>query len=119
METRYNNAFVPYYALSLDETLIRSFDRIKFKVRIITKLARYGIKVYVIIDSRTSYVLKVLFYTGKFTYQQEPDGEQVKKVVNVVKQLCKRFKGLHRRIYVDWFYTSITLMQELDKMDLT
>ena len=77
LETRYNNAFVPYYALSLDETLIRSFDGIKFKVRIITKSGRYGIKVYVLTDARTSYVLKVLFYTGKFTYQQESDGEQV------------------------------------------
>ena len=35
-----------------------------------------------------------------------------------MKQLCKRFEGLHRCIYVDWFYTSILLMQELDKMDL-
>ena len=77
LETGYKNGFFSYYALSLDEALIRGFGRIEFKVRIITKSARYGIKVYVLTDARTSCVLKALFYTGKFTYQQEPDGEQV------------------------------------------
>ena len=32
LEVRYNNAFVPGYALSLDESLIRCFGRLKFKV---------------------------------------------------------------------------------------
>ena len=62
LEKRCNKAFVPFYALSLDETLIKSFGRIKFKVRIITKAARYGIKAYAITDAKTAYVLKIIFY---------------------------------------------------------
>ena len=30
----------------------------------------------------------------------------------------QKFEGLHRCIYVDRFYTSTSLMQELDKMNL-
>ena len=32
LEVRYNNAFVPGYALSLDESLVRCFGHLKFKV---------------------------------------------------------------------------------------
>jgi hypothetical protein len=41
LEARYIRLFVPGQQLSLDETLIRAFGRIKFKVRIVTKAARY------------------------------------------------------------------------------
>ena len=60
LERRYTALFEPGQQLSLDETLIRAFGRIKFKVRIITKLARYGIKLYVITDAETAYVLCVI-----------------------------------------------------------
>jgi hypothetical protein len=45
LEARYIRLFVPGQQLSLDETLIRAFGRIKFKVRIVTKAAWYGIKI--------------------------------------------------------------------------
>jgi Transposase IS4 len=65
LESRYKRLFIPGQHLSLDETLIRAFGRIKFKVRIITKLARYGIKLYDVTDAVTAFVLKVIIYTGK------------------------------------------------------
>jgi Transposase IS4 len=68
LENRYLKLFVPGQQLSLDETLIRAFGRIKFKVRIVTKAARYGIKIYVITDAATAFVLRVVIYTGKTTY---------------------------------------------------
>ena len=57
LEKRYERLFHPCQQLSLDETLIQSFGRMKFKVRIVTKAAHYGIKVYVITDATTSFVL--------------------------------------------------------------
>ena len=57
LEYRFERLFVPGRQLSLDETLIRSFCRIKFKVRIISKSARYGIKIYVLTDAATAFVL--------------------------------------------------------------
>ena len=78
LEHRFNISYIPAYGLSLDDTLIRSFGRIKFKVRITTKSARYGIKVYVVTDAASAYVLKVIFYTGKYTYHATPDDEALK-----------------------------------------
>jgi Transposase IS4/Exonuclease len=116
LESRYKKLFIPGQHLSLDETLIRAFGRIKFKVRIITKSAQYGIKLYVITDAVTAFVLKVIIYTGKKTYQQQD--EDLMKTVQVVKNLCTPYAGSHRTVFVDRFYTSIQLMKELDKMNL-
>lgn len=60
---RYKQAFEACPSMSLDESLVRSFGRIKFKVRIVTKAARYGIKIFVLADADTSYVLRVLVYS--------------------------------------------------------
>ena len=57
LEYRFEKLFVPGRQLSLDETLIQSFGRIKFKVQIISKSARYGIKIYVLTDAATAFVL--------------------------------------------------------------
>ncbi len=78
LEERFAKVYIPGQMLSLDETLIRSFGRIKFKVRIISKSARYGIKLYVITDAVTAFVLKIIIYTGKTTYNT-PGNEEEKK----------------------------------------
>ena len=108
---RSNKLFNPGECLSLDETLIRSFGRIKFKVRIVSKSARYGIKIYVVTDARTSYVLKVIVYTGRSNEEQE---DRSKKTVTVVKKLLEDFKGTNRHVFIDRFYTSIELLGVLD-----
>jgi hypothetical protein len=115
LEHRYDKLFIPGQQLSLDESLIRAFGRIKFKVRIISKSARYGVKVYVLTDAATAFVLKVIVYTGKHTYNQS---ESPKKTVQVVEELCSKYQGSHRSIYIDRFYTSIDLVKSMDKMGL-
>ena len=85
LHKRFHRLFQPGRQLSLDETLVRSFGRIKFKVRIISKAARYGIKMYVLTDAATAYVLRVIVYTGKHTYN-ESINQADKKTVRVVKE---------------------------------
>jgi DNA polymerase III epsilon subunit-like protein len=96
---RFNKWFIPSRTLSLDETLVRSFGRIKFKVRIITRSARYGIKLYVLTDARTAYVLRVIIYTGtepdRHTSYKEIEVENEKKTVKIVKILCHPYTGSH------------------------
>ena len=70
LKEHYKKVFILGRNLSLDETLIRAFGQIKFKVRIVTKSARSGIKLYVITDAETASVLKVIVYTGTHTYLQ-------------------------------------------------
>lgn len=118
LEERYRKLFVPGQQLSLDETLVRAFGRIKFKVRIVTKAARYGIKIYVITDAATAFVLRVVFYTGKSTYYAEADAVVAKKTVQVVNRLVEWYKDSHRTIYVDRFYTSMELLKSLAEKKL-
>jgi hypothetical protein len=119
LERRYTALFIPGQELSLDETLIRAFGRIKFKVRIVSKAARYGIKVYVITDARTAYVLRVLIYTGRTTYTQTGEvNDHPMKTVQIVNKLVAPFIGTHRTIYIDRFYTSTELIISLAEKDL-
>jgi hypothetical protein len=104
LEGQYNRLYIPDQQLLLEETLIWALGRIKFKVHIVTKAARYGIKLYVITDAATAFVLKVVIYTGKSTYSTtSSDQQEKKKTVQVVEQLVKPFVGTHQTIYVDCF----------------
>jgi hypothetical protein len=100
LEDRYNQLFIPGQQLSLDETSICAFGRIKFKVCIVTKAARFGIKLYVITNAVTAFVLKVVIYTGKSTYISS-DQQEKKKTVQVVEQLVGPFVGTYQTIYAD------------------
>lgn len=102
--------FEPGENLSLDETLIRTFGRIKFKVRIISKSARYGIKIYVVTDAKTAYVLNMIVYTGRD--MNEIDGG-TKKTVSIVRKLLEKYRYTYRHVFVDRFYTSFDLLKNL------
>jgi Transposase IS4 len=117
LHQRYERLFVPGQQLSLDETLLRAFGGIKFKVRIVSKSARYGITVYVLTDARTAFILRVVVYTGKSTYDREKEMDK-KKTVQIVERLVNPYKDSHRTIYVDRFYTSIELLKSLAERKL-
>ena len=67
MENHFLICFVPGIFLSLDEYLVHAFIKMKFKFIIITKYAWYGIKIYVVTDAETAYVIKPVAYKGKDT----------------------------------------------------
>ena len=57
MQKRCNYLFVTGRFLILDESLVRAFVRMKFKVIIITKSTHYGTKIYVLNEAENYYVL--------------------------------------------------------------
>ena len=67
------DSFIPGCDFRLDKTFIQTFGRINFNVWIITNAARYGIKVCVLSDTANVYLLKVIFYTSKFTWNQDQE----------------------------------------------
>jgi Transposase IS4 len=91
LESLYKRLLIPGQYLSLDKTLIRAFGRIKFKVHIITKSARYSIKLYVVMDAVTAFLLKVIIYTGKQTYLQQD--EDLMKTFQIVKNIVRHMPG--------------------------
>ena len=112
---RSNALFEPGECLSLDETLIRTFGRIKFKVRIISKSARYGIKIYVVTDAKTAYVLNMIVYTGR---DMSDIQEGSKKTVTIVKKLLSGYTNTFRHVFVDRFYTSFDLLTNLENLGI-
>ena len=55
--------------------------------------------------------------TGKYNYTND-DNTDMLKTVKVACEMCKPFEVSHCTIFVDFFYNSILLMKELDKMSL-
>ena len=64
LEFRFCLLYEPGRNLSVDETLLCAYGCIAFKVWVITKAARYGIKMNVATDAVDKYVLRTSMYTG-------------------------------------------------------
>lgn len=59
--------FSPFQDLVIDESMILFKGRLIFKQYIKTKRHRFGIKLYVLCDCETGYVLDFIVYTGAET----------------------------------------------------
>jgi hypothetical protein len=85
----------------------------------VTKAARYGIKIYVITDATTAFVLWVVIYTSKTTYYTYLETQQDRlKTVQIVNGLVEPFVGSHWTIYVDRLYTSLDQLKSLAEKNL-
>ena len=112
LEERYKACYEPGQHLSLDESLIRAYGRIKFKVRIVTKSARYGIKLYVLTCAKTGYVLKTIIYTGDTTDGYD-DRDDKGKVLQVVRELLKDYRDTWRVVHIDRGYGGLDVSMAL------
>ena len=84
-----------------------------FKQYIPSKPAKYGIKIWTLCDSASSYCLKAQVYTGK-----PPDGTREKNQgMRVVMDLTQELRG--QNVTRDNFFTSYMLGQALLKCNIT
>ena len=109
------DAFVPGPNATVDEQLLTFRGRCSFRQYIPSKPGKYGIKVWAICDSSTSYALKMDIYKGK-----EPNEPQNSNLgCKVVMNLAEPFKKSGRNITCDNFFTSLDLGRKLLKERLT
>ena len=118
LEKRFQFLYEPGKNLSVDETLLRPYGQIGFKVRIVTKRSRYGIKMYVCTDAVDEYVLCTSMYTGGDRGDLMSESS-FKKTTQVVLDLVNHYKGTYRGIKTDRYYTSVELCIELEKIQLS
>jgi len=59
--------WIPFENLAIDENLDLWKGRLSFKQFIKTKRHRFGIKIFVICDVETDFILNILIYTGSTT----------------------------------------------------
>ncbi|KAM3934900.1 piggyBac transposable element-derived protein 4-like [Leptodactylus fuscus] len=99
--------------VTVDEQLVAFRGRCPFRQYIPSKPAKYGIKIWTLCDSKSSYALNVQVYTGKAP-DERPEKNQG---MHVVLDLTHGLKG--QNVTCNNFFTSYKLGQMLEKKQLT
>lgn len=109
------DAYVPGESMTVDEQLVTFRGRCPFRQYIPSKPGRYGIKIWAICDSATSYAWKMEVYTGK-----EVGGRrEINQGERVVLSLVAEIEKSGRNITTDNFFTSLALARKLLTKKLT
>ena len=109
----FKKSYNPSKNLVIDESLVLWRGNIVFRMYIPSKRHRFGFKIYVLCDCKSGYVLDIILYTG----EQTEIGETASLGVSgaVVVELMKGYLGRGHTLYVDNWYTSPLLSEELLK----
>ena len=114
-ESTLEDAFVPFENVTVDEQLLTYRGRCPFIQYIPSKPGKYGIKFWMLSDSKTSYVSRVQVYTGR----QADAPRETNQGQRVVQELCTNLAGSGRNVTCDNFFTSLQLIQNLKKDKMT
>lgn len=114
-EATLQDAYVPGENVTVDEQLLTFRGRVPFKQYIPSKPGKYGIKLWMLADSETSYVYHLQVYTGRQAGQnrEQNQGERV------VLELTHDLKGSGRNVTADNFFTTLSLAQKLQQQKMT
>lgn len=105
----------------VDETLIPFRGRCPFRMYMPNKPARYGIKLICLTDAHNSYLLNAYIYVGKDSDGKCLTKEEQKllKPTQAVIQVTQPIINTNRNVTADNWFSSIELVQELQKRKLT
>lgn len=109
------DAYIPGESMTVDEQLVTFRGRCPFRQYIPSKPGRYGIKIWAICDSATSYAWKMEVYTGKRAGEQRDVNQGERVVLSLTEEVVKT----GRNITCDNFFTSISLARKLLSKKLT
>lgn len=99
--------------LTIDEKLEPFRGRVSFLQYMPNKPAKYGIKVFALVDAKTFYCLNMEVYAGM---QLEGPFRQSNKPDDLVERLIQPISGTNRNITFDNWFTSYPLMLRLLKI---
>ena len=102
LQDRCRMLVVPSKNLSLDEGLLAYKGRLSIKVYNPKKPKKYGVKFFFVTESNTGYVLDFSIYSGVFSTLRD-----------TVFQLVDRFRDKGYHLFMDNYYNSVALAQEL------
>ena len=107
LNSRYMEVYCPYGNFVVDESMIKFKGRLQFR-HLPSKPIKWGIKVWALAESSTGYLSRCQIYRGKEGGRQE-NGLSHQVVMDLVRYLS----GSHATIFMDNFYTSVKLLQDL------
>ena len=107
LSDRFMDTYTPEAQMTVDESMVKFKGRLGFRQYMPAKPIKWGIKVWALCESATGYMVRYQIYTGK-------EGDQEHGLSHrVVKDLVKPFYGTYPEIYMDNFYTSPALLEDL------
>ena len=114
LKISFSQSFAPYENLCVDESLLLYKGRCYFKQFIPSKRSRFGIKLFVLSDCKTNYVLNFIIYIGQKTNISRTN-IAIGISGDVVMTLLQPYLGKGRTLITDNWYTSprlYTLLHE-------
>ena len=105
----YQASYAPGCDVSVDESLIPFKGRLSFKQYLPLKPKKWGIKFFVLADSLNGFCLDWKAYTGKEAAPRDGDN----MTTRVVKELMEPYYESGRSVYMDSFYSSPDLYEQL------
>ena len=87
--------------------------RLSFNQFIPNKRHRFGIKLFIICDSETGYVLKIIIYFRKTARVDTWSAADVGKSSDIVMTLMSKYLTKGHNLFVDNWYTGVKLFQDL------
>lgn len=113
------NNFNPGINVTIDEMLVPFRGRCGFRMYIPNKPAKYGMKIQIMADSKTHYMVNAEPYTGAAGVRTNKKKNELGNATKVVLRLVQPISNTGRNITTDNWYTSAELANELLKQKLT
>ena len=112
----FESTFTPSQEIAVDESVVSFKGRVSFRQYLKGKSHPWGIKAFVLSNSKTGYLQRVCVYYGKETQLVDNDHPHT---VRVVETLVEPFHNKGYDLYVDRFYNSPLLATEMKKVGIT
>lgn len=104
--------------LTLDEQLLAFRGNCQFRMYIPNKPAKYGIKIMMLCDNKSKYMLNAIPYLGKMLVVPE-EARNINLAHYYSKQITKPYFGTNRNVTYDNWFTSVQLAEDLLQNGLT
>ena len=104
-------AYTPGPYLTVDEQLLEFHGRVAFRQYIKTKPGKFGVKIFWINDSSSSYALRGIVYTGSQTLENKTTDEPFSQSLTL--KLTEPFTNENRNVTCDNWFTSVPLAKKL------
>ncbi|XP_062874387.1 piggyBac transposable element-derived protein 4-like [Trichomycterus rosablanca] len=102
-------AYVPNRCLTVDKCAVALKGRFSATQYMPSKPLRKGLKVWMLCDSRSGYCHRARFYVGKPGHDAAASSVARRAVTSLVRGL----EGRYHHIFMDSFFTSVPLLQQL------
>lgn len=119
--TNSKDCYIPGEFLTVIEMLLPFRGSCQFRMFMPNKPAKYGIKIPILTDCKTHYMLNAEVYTGKALAMERKNPKDMKLSypTEVVLRLVEPFKNTARNITGNNWYSSLELVRELRKHNMT